>query len=427
MDKINESVISLILGGGAGSRLYPLTAERSKPAVPFAGKHRLIDVPISNCLNSSLRRIFVLTQFNSASLNRHIKRAYHFDSFSDSFVDIQAAEQTLQSHDWFQGTADAVRQTLPRLEDYDFDCVLVLSGDQLYQMDLRKFIQTHLDLQSDITVATIPVIHEHATGFGIMKVDEKRAISDFIEKPSSDELADWTSEVGEHYKTQHRHYLASMGIYLFKRDVLLNVLKRAPEANDFGKEIIPLSIKNGFRVSSHLYDGYWTDIGTIKSFFKASLELCDPLPQFNFFDNENPVFTRARMLSPTKILGTYCERALLAEGCIIHAARLYRVVIGIRSRIGNNSVMNEVYMMGQDSYEDISQLNQGDRVPMGVGPNCVIERAILDRNCRIGHDVHIIGADHLEDTENELFCIRDGIIVVRKGAVIPPGSRIGAA
>lgn len=423
---MQNRVIALILGGGVGTRLYPLTAERSKPAVPIAGKYRLIDIPISNCLNSGIRRMFVLTQFNSASLNRHIKRAYHFDAFSDGFVDILAAEQTFKSREWFQGTADAVRQVLPRLANWDFDLVMVLSGDQLYQMDFTKFLDTHAQLNADITIATIPVIGDHASSFGIMKVDGEGMIRDFVEKPPAEELPDWTSEVEDQYKEQGRHYLASMGIYLFNRDILNDLLNAAPDEHDFGKGIIPQSIRAKHRVASHPYDGYWTDIGTIRSFFDATLELSDPLPQFNLFDNDRPVYTRARMLSPTKIFGTICQRTLIAEGCIIHAERLERVVIGIRSRVGLDTVMRNVYVLGQDFYQDIGALVQTDKIPIGIGSNCVIENAIIDRNCCIGNDVHIKGSESLEDDENDIYCIKDGIIVVRKGVTIPHGSRIGA-
>ncbi|MDX1479175.1 MAG: glucose-1-phosphate adenylyltransferase [Saprospiraceae bacterium] len=422
---MQNRVICLILGGGVGTRLYPLTAERSKPAVPIAGKYRLIDIPISNCLNSGINRMFVLTQFNSASLNRHIKHTYHFDAFSKGFVDIQAAEQTFRSREWFQGTADAVRQTLPRLDNWEFDYVMVLSGDQLYQMDFRQFLKTHADREAEITIATIPVVADHATAFGIMKVDGESMIRNFIEKPALDLLPEWMSEVSEEYKAQGRHYLASMGIYLFNKDVLRNLLEEFPDEHDFGKGIIPRSIKHGHRIASHMFDGYWTDIGTIRSFFEATLALSDPIPRFNLFDNERPVYTRARMLSPTKIFGTACHNALIAEGCIIHASELSRVVIGVRSRIGKNSVLRNVYAMGQDYYEDIKELLKQDKIPMGIGADCHIENAIIDRNVCIGNDVQIFGSDKLEDQENDIYCVQDGIIVVRKGVKIPSGTRIG--
>ncbi|MDX1407536.1 MAG: glucose-1-phosphate adenylyltransferase [Saprospiraceae bacterium] len=422
---MQNRVICLILGGGAGSRLYPLTAERSKPAVPIAGKYRLIDIPISNCLNSGITRMFVLTQFNSASLNRHIKHTYHFDAFSKGFVDIQAAEQTFRSREWFQGTADAVRQTLPRLDNWEFDYVMVLSGDQLYQMNFTEFLKTHAEKDAEITIATIPVVADHASGFGIMKVDSEGKISNFVEKPAPDVLPQWTSDVSEEYRSQGRHYLASMGIYLFNKDVLRNLLEKFPDEHDFGKGIIPRSIAENHRIVSHPFDGYWTDIGTIRSFFEATLSLSDPIPQFNLFDNERPVYTRARMLSPTKIFGTSCEKALIAEGCIIHAKELLRVVIGVRSRIGKDSVLRNVYAMGQDYYEDIKELLRLDKIPMGIGADCHIENAIIDRNACIGNNGKIVGSEKLEEQENEIYCIKDGIVVVRKGVKIPPGTRIG--
>ena len=419
-------IICLILGGGVGSRLYPLTAERSKPAVPVAGKYRLIDIPISNCLNSNINRMYVLTQFNSASLNKHISHTYKFDMFSKGFVDIFAAEQTFFSREWFQGTADAVRQVLPRLKNYDFDYVMVLSGDQLYQMDFRDFINTHQKLDADITIATIPVEAKDAPGFGIMKVDEGGRIRNFIEKPDTNILPDWTSALGEPYASSGRLYLASMGIYFFSKKVLTELLDANPEEHDFGKGIIPFSITNNYTVASHAFDGYWTDIGTIRSFFEANMSLTDPIPHFNLFDNENAVYSRARMLSPSKIFGTRCERALIADGCIIHAESIERSVIGIRSRIGRGSQLKNVYTMGQDYYEDIAVLIKQDTIPMGIGEECHIENAIIDRNSRIGNNVVIKGHLDMEDSENDLFCIKDGIVVVRKGAVIPSGTQVGA-
>lgn len=426
MDTNNSKTLCLILGGGAGTRLYPLTAMRSKPAVPIAGKYRLIDIPISNCLNSDLRRIFVLTQFNSASLNSHIKNTYHFDHFGTGFVELLAAEQTLANRNWFQGTADAVRQTLPRLQNYDHDTLLILSGDHLYQMDYRDFLKTHTETGADISIASIPVGARDASEFGIMKVAEGGTVQAFIEKPNQELLPQWKSAVEERYERQGRVFLASMGIYIFKKELLTEVLAQNPQMNDFGKEIIPLCLENGYKIVSHPFDGYWTDIGTIRSFFNAVLHLADPLPEFNLFDNERTVYTRARMLSPSKIFGTSCERALISEGCIIHAKSIYRSVIGIRSRIGRNAELSNVYVMGQDFYQDISELLDRNRIPMGIGENCHIENAILDRNVCIGNDVVIKGSTDLEDTEQETYCIKDGIVVVRKGVTLQPGTRIGA-
>jgi glucose-1-phosphate adenylyltransferase len=418
-------MVSLILGGGQGSRLYPLTKDRSKPAVPIAGKYRLIDIPISNCINSGVRRIFVLTQFNSASLNQHIKNTYHFDMFRGGFVDILAAEQTPDSPHWFQGTADAVRQCMRHMVNHDFDYIMILSGDQLYQMDLEAMAKYHVEQGADLTIATIPVKAKDATGFGIMKVTKEGFIEKFVEKPQSDVLADWVSPVPTVEKRQGKNYLASMGIYIFSKQVLADMFVEHKDATDFGKEIIPAAIQSGYRVASYLYNGYWTDIGTIASFFEANLELTDNLPEFDLFDNTAPVFTRPRMLSPSKFFGTTFRKTIVAEGCVIHAKLLERCVIGIRSRVGEKSVLKNVIMMGADYYEHISELINPDTVNMGVGKNCVIERAIIDKNCCIGDNVRIKGGDHLSDVETETYCVVDGIVVVKKGATIPNDSVIG--
>ncbi len=424
---MKNRVICLILGGGVGSRLFPLTAHRSKPAVPIAGKYRLIDIPISNCLNSGFKRIMVLTQFNSASLNNHIKHTYQFDLFSKGFVDIFAAEQTHLSRDWFQGTADAVRQVLPRLGNYDFDYVMILSGDQLYQMNYSPFVKQHIDKGADVSIATIPVVASDASSFGIMKVGASGQISDFIEKPDPNILPDWASEVEDKYADQGRNYLASMGIYVFNRELLMDMLHEHASEHDFGKGIIPLSINQEKTVISYSFDGYWTDIGTIRSFFEANLELTDPVPKFNLFHNEQVVYSRARMLSPSKMYGTRCERALIADGCIIHADLLQRTIIGVRARIGAGAVMKNTYYMGQDYYQDITELLREDKIPMGIGENSYIENAIIDRNCCIGKNVVIKGSLDLPDTENDIYCVKDGIVVVRKNAVIPNGTHIGAS
>ena len=421
----NREVICVILGGGAGSRLYPLTARRSKPAVPLAGKYRLIDIPISNCLNSGYNRIFVLTQFNSASLNRHIKNCYHFDAFGQGFVDILAAEQTPSNKDWFQGTADAVRQVMTRLDDYDYQYVLILSGDQLYQMDLEAFMQQHVENGSELTIATIPVVAEEATGFGIMKVNQNLEVEKFIEKPSVDILPEWTSEMPEKYSKEKKHYLASMGIYLFRKETLKQLFALNPTEHDFGKGIIPFAINKFYKVHSYAYDGYWTDIGTIRSFFEANLELAMPLPRFNLYDSRNPVFTRSRMLSPTKLLGTTCTHVLVGDGCIINAAEVSQSIIGIRSRIGRGSVVRRTIMLGMDMYENLEDVLSSKIIPMGIGEECHIENAIIDINCRIGNNVVIKGSTSLKDVEAETYCVVDGIVVLKKSVVIPPGTRIG--
>src|SRR5687767_2594819 len=421
----NREVICVILGGGAGSRLYPLTARRSKPAVPLAGKYRLIDIPISNCLNSGYNRIFVLTQFNSASLNRHIKNCYHFDAFGQGFVDILAAEQTPSNKDWFQGTADAVRQVMTRLDDYDYQYVLILSGDQLYQMDLEAFMQQHVENGSELTIATIPVVAEEATGFGIMKVNQNLEVEKFIEKPSVDILPEWTSEMPEKYSKEKKHYLASMGIYLFKKETLKQLFALNPAEHNFGKGIIPFAINKFYKVHSYAYDGYWTDIGTIRSFFEANLELAMPLPRFNLYDSRNPVFTRSRMLSPTKLLGTTCTHVLVGDGCIINAAEVSQSIIGIRSRIGRGSVVRRTIMLGMDMYENLEDVLSSKIIPMGIGEECHIENAIIDINCRIGNNVVIKGSASLPDVETETYCVIDGIVVLKKSVVIPHGTKIG--
>lgn len=425
MRNLNREVLCVILGGGAGTRLYPLTARRSKPAVPLAGKYRLIDIPISNCLNSGFNRIFVLTQFNSASLNRHIKNCYHFDAFGQGFVDILAAEQTPTNKDWFQGTADAVRQVMTRLDDYDYNYVLILSGDQLYQMDLQSFMQQHLEKESELTIATIPVVAEEATGFGIMKVNQQKEIEKFTEKPSADILEEWKSDVPEKYAQEKKHFLASMGIYIFKKETLKQLFSLNPNEDDFGKGIIPFAINKFYKVHSFSYEGYWTDIGTIRSFFDANLELAMPLPRLNLYDAKNPVFTRSRMLSPSKLLGTMCTHVLIGDGCIINAREITQSIIGIRSRIGRGTVIRKVIMMGMDSYENLDDLLSSKVIPMGIGEDCHIENAILDINCRIGKNVVIRGGDHLEDMEAETYSIVDGVVVLKKSVVIPAGSRIG--
>lgn len=420
-------MVSMILGGGVGSRLFPLTEQRSKPAVPIGGKYRLIDIPISNCLNSGVKRMFVLTQFNSASLNQHIKNTYHFDLFSHGFVDILAAEQTRKSSDWFQGTADAVRQCMHHLHNHEHDYILILSGDQLYQMDFEEMAKYHQFSEADITLATIPVDAKEATGFGIMKVNKGGYIETFIEKPSLDELGDWKSEVSDENKAQGKDYLASMGIYIFSKAAINKLFNDYPDATDFGKQIIPEAINSGYKVASYQYDGYWTDIGSIPSFFEANLALTDNLPEFNFFDNENVVYTRPRLLGPSKIFGTRFSRSVVAEGSIIHAESIEKCIIGIRSRVGNETTIRHSIIMGNDYFESIEKIIKAEEIPLGIGSNCEIENAIIDKNCRIGNNVTIKGGDELEDAETAEYCIKEGIIVLKKGATIPHDTKIGLA
>jgi glucose-1-phosphate adenylyltransferase len=421
---MSKKVLAVILGGGAGTRLYPLTASRSKPAVPIAGKYRLVDIPISNCLNSGIDRMFVLTQFNSASLNRHIKNTYHFSAFSSAFVDILAAEQTPDNPTWYQGTADAVRQCLRHLGPFEAEYILILSGDQLYQMNFMDMLNNHIKQNAEITIATIPVADREASEFGILKKDDKGFITSFIEKPKKDLLKDWTSDTGPVMQGQGRHYLASMGIYIFNRQLLQDLLQNEyVEATDFGKEILPQSI-NKYKVVSYQYDGYWTDIGNIYSFFEANLGLTKEIPDFNLFDNNNLIYTRARMLPPAKISGTTLEKTIIAEGCIINASRIESSVIGIRTRIGIGTTIVSSYLMGIDYYETIEEIRH-DRehgLPsVGIGDRCYIRNCIVDKNCRIGDDVRINGGSHLENTDHSLYTVKDGIVVVKKGAVIPNG------
>ena len=415
---INDKVISIILGGGQGSRLYPLTENRSKPAVPIAGKYRLVDIPISNCINSDIKRMYVLTQFNSASLNRHIKNTYHFSFFSSAFVDVLAAEQTINSDKWFQGTADAVRQSMHHVLQHDFEYVLILSGDQLYQMDFNKMISAHIESGAAISIATQPVNAKDATAFGILKTDENNIIRSFIEKPDASLLPDWTSPVSDDMKNEGRHYLASMGIYIFNKDLLVELMKE-PDRVDFGKEIIPDAIEK-HKTLSYQFEGYWTDIGNIDSFFEANLGLTDEIPKFNLYDNNQRVYTNARILPTSKISGTLLDRTVISEGSIIHAAKIERSVIGIRSRIGAESTVINCYMMGNDHYESLEEVQEKKiKIFMGIGERCFIKNVILDKNCRIGDDVRINGGKHLEDTETDTYFIKDGIVVVNKDAIIP--------
>ena len=420
---MNSKVISIVLGGGQGTRLYPLTATRSKPAVPVAGKYRLVDIPISNCLHSGFERIFVLTQFNSASLNKHIKNTYHFSSFSDSFVDILAAEQTPSNVGWFQGTADAVRQSLHHLSVHEFDYVLILSGDQLYQLDFKDMVEEHIRSKAEISIATIPVHANDVPGFGILRTNEESLITDFIEKPKSG-FESWASEVSDEMAAKGRFYLASMGIYIFNRQTLYDLLQ-GNDHPDFGKEIIPQSIQT-HRVVSYQYEGYWEDIGTIPSFFEANLGLTDDIPAFNLFDKRH-IFTRARMLPPSKISGTLLERSIVSDGCIINASRITRSIVGIRTRIGAETEIENCYIMGGDNYQTLEQIQESkvNGTPiMGIGDRCKIKNAIIDKNAYIGNDVCINCGEKLDDGDYGAYTVQDGIVVVKKRAVIPHGSVI---
>lgn len=419
-----RNTLAIILGGGAGTRLYPLTASRSKPAVPIAGKYRLVDIPISNCMNSGINRMFVLTQFNSASLNKHIKNTYHFSMFSTAFVDILAAEQTPDNSGWFQGTADAVRQSIRHIQQHEADYILILSGDQLYQMDFMKMLEDHISRDADISIATIPVGEREAPEFGILKSDEAGMITSFVEKPKHEVLSNWVSDTGGEMRQLGRVYLASMGIYIFNRSVLNTLLlDEHKDSTDFGKEIIPDSI-NKYKVASYQYDGYWTDIGNIYSFYEANLALTAEIPEFNLFDNDKPVFTRARMLPPAKISGTTLERTVIAEGSIINASRVENSVIGIRTRIGYGTTIVSSYIMGGDYFETMEEMTQATAqgIPkIGIGERCYIKNTIVDKNCRIGNDVRINGGSHLPNADHALYTVKDGIVVIKKGAVLHDG------
>lgn len=420
---MNNNVLAIILGGGQGSRLAPLTESRSKPAVPIAGKYRLVDIPISNCINSDIKRMFVLTQFNSASLNQHIKNTYHFSHFSMAFVDILAAEQTPDNPTWFQGTADAVRQCMTHFLNHEFDYALILSGDQLYQMDFNEMIQQHEKSGASISIATLPVTAKEAPEFGILKTDADNFITSFIEKPNAELLPEWTSEVSEESEAEGRHYLASMGIYIFNRDLLIDLMMN-PVTKDFGKEIIPQAIGKE-KILSYQYEGYWTDIGNIDSFFEANLGLTDDIPKFNLFDNSSKIYTRARVLPPSKITGaSTIDKSVIAEGCIVNGATVEHSVIGIRSRIGYGSTVINSYLMGNDYYQNLEEIrvnDMNDIINIGIGERCFINNTIVDKNCRIGNDVRLNGGAHLEDINTHLYTVKDGIIVVKKGVVLPNG------
>ena len=425
--RMAKSTIAIILGGGAGTRLFPLTATRSKPAVPIAGKYRLVDIPISNCINSNINRMFVLTQYNSASLNKHIKNTYAFSNFSSGFVDILAAEQTPDNPGWFQGTSDAVRQCLRHLDQHESEFVLILSGDQLYQMDFQEMIDNHIATGADISIATIPVNDRDAPEFGIMKVNDEGVITSFIEKPKKDLLPEWVSETGADMQKEGRNYLASMGIYIFDRKLLYKLLNEThPNATDFGKEILPGSISD-YKVASYQYDGYWTDIGNIYSFFEANLALTQDLPPFNLFDNEKSVYTRARMLPPAKISGTTLEKTIIAEGCIINASRIENSVVGIRSRIGIGSTIVSCYLMGSDYYQTVGQMAESlerGEPKIGIGDRCYLRNCIVDKDAKIGDNVNINGGDHLEPGDHPSYTVKDGVVVIKKGAVIPNGFKL---
>jgi glucose-1-phosphate adenylyltransferase len=424
-----STVLCVIMGGGQGTRLFPLTKDRAKPAVPLAGKYRLVDIPISNCINSGFRRIYVLTQFNSASLHGHISRTYKFDHFTSGFVEILAAQQTLTDASWYEGTADAVRKNLTHFLNHDFDYLLILSGDALYRMDFRDMIAQHAESNADITVATIPVGREEAKSFGIMQIAEDRCIKRFEEKPKDPALLDslhlppeWLHKLG--IKDGGEKFLASMGIYVFNRSLIQQLLDNP--LSDFGKHIIPRAI-NTHRVCSSIYQGYWEDIGTIRSFFEANLDLVSELPRFNFFDMSAPIFSRPRYLPGSKINGAQIEHALVTDGCIINSAKIRNTIVGLRTFVGANTELNRTIILGCDFYEseESIRINEKEGRPrIGIGENCHIENAIIDKNARIGNNVKISPAGKPNSVDHELYFIRDGIVIIPKNAVIPHGTVI---
>jgi glucose-1-phosphate adenylyltransferase len=423
-----ERVLAVILGGGAGTRLFPLTGPRAKPAVPLAGKYRLVDVPISNCINSGLDRIFVVTQFNSASLNRHIARAYDFDRFRGGFVTILAAEQTPQSEKWFQGTADAVRQSLLHMRSYAHDRVVILSGDQLYTMDYRAMLAHHEALGADVTIGVTPVVADDAPGFGILKTDAEQRITEFYEKPRRSELAGKESPASPEMAAAGRVYLASMGIYVFGAAALRELLDGHPDEHDFGKEVIPGAIRGGSRVVAYPFTGYWNDIGTVRSFFDTNIMLGSPKPDFNLYDPKMPLYTNARMLPPAKITRSRVEDTVVSEGSVIIDSDISDSVIGIRSYIGARTRLHRCVMMGADYYPWADAAGGTSRVQgppsPGIGEDTRIENAIVDKNASIGRRCVITNWGGVQEGEGPGFFIRDGIVVVVKNAEIPDGTTI---
>jgi glucose-1-phosphate adenylyltransferase len=417
------------MGGGQGTRLFPLTKERAKPAVPLAGKYRIVDIPISNCINSGFRRIYILTQFNSTSLHSHISRTYKFDHFSAGFVEILAAQQTFNNTSWYEGTADAVRKNLVHFMNHDFDYLLILSGDQLYRMDFKAMVEQHRETGADITISTIPVSREEAKACGILQMGDDRRITRFVEKPKETPLLDslhvtptMAGQLG--IKDGGDSFLASMGIYVFNRSVIRDLLDNP--LSDFGKHIIPHAI-NTHRVFANVFQGYWEDIGTIRSFFEANLDLVTELPRFNFFDMSAPIFSRPRYLPGSKINGAEIDHALISDGCIINRARINNTVVGLRTLIGEGTVLTRTVILGSDYYESMESVGRHEtngQPRVGIGAHCKIENAIIDKNARIGNNVVISPIGKPENVDQERYYIRDGIVIIPKDAVIPHGTVI---
>jgi len=439
LPRIRESglkrVLAIILGGGAGTRLYPLTKMRAKPAVPLAGKYRLIDIPISNCINSGINKMYVLTQFNSASLNRHLTQSYNLSSgFGQGFVEVLAAQQTPESPSWFEGTADAVRKYQWLFQEWDVDHYLILSGDQLYRMDYSLFVDHHIQSGADVSIGALPVDAAQAEGFGLMHTNEHGRIREFREKPKGEELkAMWvdTSRMGlSADEALKRPYLASMGIYVFSRDTLFDLLAKNPTATDFGKEIIPESLRRGDNLQSYLFDDYWEDIGTIGAFYEANMALTDqPNPAFSFYDEKFPIYTRPRYLPPSKLLDAQVTQSIIGEGSMLKACSIHHCVLGVRSRVEDEVVLQDTLVMGNDFFESSEEravLRERGGTPVGVGRGTTVKRAILDKNVRIGRDVTIVNKDRVEEADRpDLgFYIRNGIVVVVKNATIADGTVI---
>ena len=430
-----KRVLAIILGGGAGTRLYPLTKMRAKPAVPLAGKYRLIDIPISNCINSSINKMYVLTQFNSASLNRHLGQSYNLSAaFGQGFVEVLAAQQTPESPSWFEGTADAVRKYQWLFQEWDVDEYLILSGDQLYRMDYSLFVEHHRRSGADLTVAALPVDAEQAEGFGLMRTDSDGHIQEFREKPKGESLkamAVDTSRFGLSAESaRNKPYLASMGIYVFSRATLFDLLHKNPSHKDFGKEVIPEALARGDRLQSYVFDEYWEDIGTIGAFYEANLALTQqPNPPFSFYDQKFPIYTRPRYLPPTKLVDAQITESIIGEGSILKSCSIHHCVLGVRSRVESDVVLQDSLVMGSDFYESSEErtlLRQGGGIPLGVGQGTTVKGAILDKNTRIGNNVTIVNKDHVEEADraDEGFYIRNGIVVVVKNATISDGTVI---
>ncbi len=430
-----KRVLAIILGGGAGTRLYPLTKMRAKPAVPLAGKYRLIDIPVSNCINSGINKIYVLTQFNSASLNRHLTQTYNLSAgFGQGFVEVLAAQQTPESPSWFEGTADAVRKYQWLFQEWDVDQYLILSGDQLYRMDYSRFVDHHIATGADLSVAALPVDAAQAEGFGLMHTDPEGRILEFSEKPKGDALEAMrvdTAHMGlSAAEAARRPFLASMGIYVFSRETLFDLLARNPGSTDFGKEIIPTALSRGDNLQSFLFDDYWEDIGTIGAFYEANLALTDqPRPAFSFYDEKFPIYTRPRYLPPSKLLDTQVTQSIIGEGSLLQACSIHHCVLGVRSRIEGEVVLQDTLVMGADFFESAEEravLRERGGIPVGVGHGTTVRRAILDKNVRIGRNVTIVNKDHVEEADQpDLgFYIRNGIVVVEKNATIADGTVI---